>query len=51
MDTGCPHPEHNPDWQQGYVTREEDYNLWLCPACFEEHRGPLELRLVPNEDP
>lgn len=48
MDTGCPHPEHNLDWQEGYVTAEEDYNLWLCPSCFEKARERFELQLVPH---
>lgn len=36
--TGCPHPDHNPDWTEGYVARIEDpqgdYDVWLCPECY-----------------
>lgn len=37
--TGCPHPDHGPDWQAGYVVTIEDpqgdYPLWLCPECYD----------------
>ena len=51
MSTGCPHPEHRPDWTLGYVTGpndETDAPLWLCPLCFDWYRAPLSLVLDPD---
>lgn len=48
-DTGCPIPEHSPDWTWGYRSWLDDF--WMCPRCFEQFRELMCWHVFATIDP
>jgi len=52
MDTICPCSEHNPNHTFGFVAcvvdGDHEYDLWLCPDCYEWLSGLGHIHNSPS---